>query len=168
MQSMKNLLALRSHREADAQAALQAQRKTCVQASAARDAAANALEAFTQMASERETRLANALLGRTVRLQEIAEFNRQVADLRQEAGVLAQTLDQATQTRDGELLALRKCEVAHVAAWRQEQKWASLVSHESSRLAQMLEVRQEQEIDEARGRSGHAGDLEAGWRIAND
>ncbi len=168
MTPMNHILALRIHRETCAQAALEAQRKVCVQASADRETAADALETFTQMASTHEKSLARALLGKTVRLREISAFNLEVADLRQQMQRLAQALQEASRICDQASLAVRECEVVHTVAWRQQQTFASLVSAEASRVAGEREARQEREIEEAGEYARPPAGLEAGWRRAND
>lgn len=168
MDPLKLVLNLRTHREADAQVALRAQQKTCVQTDADRDAAHEALQEFRQTASARERSLAGALMGKVVRLREISDFNTQVAHLRQEAQRLTQVLDQATQLHDQATKALHDCEVTHIAASRQQQKFASLVSSETARLARDLEIREEREIDEAGERRRLAGDQAAEGRLADD
>jgi hypothetical protein len=161
MSPMKHILALRTHRETVAQGTLQAQRKVWDRAVVDREAAADALADFTRMASAREASLTTALIGKTVHLREISDFNVTVADLRQQAQRLAQTLDQATQVRDQALHAVRECEVAHAVAWRAQQKFESFVNSEVSRVAHAREVQEDREIEEAGERPRPASGLEA-------
>lgn len=149
MTLLKQILSVRSYREARAQATVRAQVQVVDQATATRHKAEEALVSFRTMAQAREAQWIGELCGKTVRLREISEVNAAIGELRLQTLQRSQVLDQAGQSLAQALESLEKCRADHAAVWRLEQRFVEFVKRDTEGRVQALERREEAELSEA-------------------
>lgn len=155
MSILKNILSVRSHREAQAQAAVREQSAVVERATAAHQRAAEELEVQRTMAEQREAQWIHELCSRTVRLREISEVQSAIGELRSQTRLLVQALEKAEQGRVDACESLAQCEDRHATAWRLEQRFVELVRLETEQRARHMDEREEGEMNEAAELIGH-------------
>lgn len=149
MSLLKQVLSVRSYREARAQSAVREQAVVVERATATRHQAEEDLVAFRTMAQAREVKWISELCGKTVRLREISELNSAISDLRMQALRRSQALDQAEKARLRALESLEECKVRHTTVWRLEQRFVEFVKTDTEQRVQALEHREEAELSDA-------------------
>ncbi|GAB1387141.1 hypothetical protein MASR1M59_22890 [Melaminivora sp.] len=149
MSVFRELLAIKSFRENQAEGAVRQQRLALAQAQAASQAAQELLERLLREGVEIEQQLYRDLCARLVRLREIESVQQDVAGLRQREAAQQQQLEQAQaeqQRQDDKLLQAR---AAHQEASRQKSKFVDLAQNWEQLQQRESERREDLEMEEA-------------------
>lgn len=149
MSIFRELLAIKSFREGQAESAVRLQRQALADAVAAREAAEQRLAQLLREGVEIEEGLYRELCSRIVRLREIEDVQWSVAGLRQREAAQQDTVqacERAQQAQDERLEAAR---VVHQEAARQKSKFVDLARNWAEGELREAERREDLEMEEA-------------------
>lgn len=149
MSIFRDLLAIKSFREGQAEAAVRVQRDALREAREAREAAEALLQRLLQEGLAHEMQLYRDLCTRIVRLREIEDVQLTVADLRQREAQQQDAVAAAGQAQEQASQRLDTARAAHQEATRQKSKFVDLARNYAEAHMRELERKEDLEMEEA-------------------
>ncbi len=149
MSIFRDLLAIKTFREGQAESAVRIQRQALADAQAAREAAEALLMRLMREGLETETALYRDLCSRMVRLREIEDVQLSVVGLRQREAAQQEAVDAAQRTQEAQNQKLSDARAAHQEASRQKSKFVDLARNYADTQLREVERKEDLEMEEA-------------------
>jgi len=157
----RDLLAIKSFRESQAEAAVRVQREALREAREAREAAEALLKRLLREGLDHEMALYRDLCARIVRLREIEDVQLAVAGLRQREAAQQDAVSAAQQHQNRATQQLDAARAAHEEASRQKSKFVDLSRNFAEAQLRELERKEDLEMEEAASVARDREDWEA-------